>query len=711
MNPLDFVRNKQAKENFSELYGAALEFSDPVEFGMQALMLQEIASLTVDVCSEGETSLIFSQTNLRHINQTQLDNLADGQKLTSDEAIKKGTALQDASSLYRQMAHLRCEVKGAAAQGKMPFLLEKVSALDKTNKSTLDWTFQKLTIKQLRKEFKAGPSALAESLADKMLDIDKEMTTFALLSAVEMVDVNLLHTPLANKYNLAELRQSWAAGLLSLNGASKQNEDSPITRLVIAKTLLQTSLESFNILLQTPQLRLAKTKSMRQKADTIRSQTQFMESILKVTIVDEADSYDHQLAGSNISDEMKWARHETTFMKTLAVHDTTSALPDAADSSEIQLEKPEVDEWYVDPIVEVAGLTALADTVRAEHQDLRQVWEMSRNQLKKLGLLSLIREMQSDNAEWTGKVDIETYSIARTLVRLQEYADGGGMPALATLFEREDFLRRQLQVSQDGLRDIASESPSIRPMHPAGLESLYADFEAVRGNWDALWPLILEFWPNQRGAEVVERLELLFGLMPVQQVSIPEQQTVNDFVKSDAEENDSADDEVLPEPFIDPELVGIADAQLDILVFPNTKVGLRELMDDVRANIPEAEHKDIEWWRLKLLHRIKAETGGTLYRTRPGSFGHRLPWYALHIETSGVSLALLEHPVEDNASYLIRDEYDGFWQELVGEHNRNTARMFGQKQIIHPDRALSDPQSLHYQNLRDQIADSLTVKV
>ncbi len=709
MNPLDFVRgNPQTIENLHTIYDAALEFSDPVKFGMQALMLQNVPAWKMKVFSENQNSVAFAQDNLFNANQAALAELrADRPLHLLERGPQHAHAHKDANGLYQQMAQLWRQLREAAVIGAEPAILAKVSIFDDQDKSTSDWAKQKVAVKYLRKAFKRDPAALTESIADMMLDIDKEMTVCALLSTVEIVDTCLVNTPLADKYDVAGLRKAWVGSILALTDDSRKTSTKPIELLVASKVLHKSIIGTLDTLLDVPELRLGKTKKMRHTAAAIRAHRKLQTTMLTESTGQQAESYAHHLQGKTIDEAMETA--EAAIQPILRIRSVKQqALSEVKVDSE--LTEPEVDIWYTDPLVEAAGLTALADTVRGEHQDLRQAWDMSRNQLKKLGLLGLIREMQSDHVDWSGKIDIESYSIARTLIRLQEYAAEGGMPALASLFEHEDFLRRQYAVAQNGLRDIGRESSILKTPLPADLERIYADFEAVRGNWDSLWPLILEFWPDEQGADVVERLECLFGLMPPEapQIEVPEQPTAEDIAEPEPVPVDQA--EVEHDSFIDPELIGIADEQLNMLVFPNTKEGLRGLMQDVRDHIPVERHDDIEWWRIKLLHRIKGETGGTLYRTEPGNFGHKLPWYVLHFEQSNVSLALVEHPVEGNATYLVRDEYDGFWQELVGGHNRNTAREFGQKQIFHPDRDLAAQADLHYAALRNHIIDSLTVK-
>lgn len=98
----------------------------------------------------------------------------------------------------------------------------------------------------------------------------------------------------------------------------------------------------------------------------------------------------------------------------------------------------------------------------------------------------------------------------------------------------------------------------------------------------------------------------------------------------------------------------------------------------IRKNQPER----FNWNRIKTLMDLVREHEGKLYRSdRPILNGS----YLVGVMTyNGHEVAIAEHPIIGNATYLIApDLADGSWQDITKE-NRYAARVFGARQVIHP---------------------------
>jgi hypothetical protein len=169
--------------------------------------------------------------------------------------------------------------------------------------------------------------------------------------------------------------------------------------------------------------------------------------------------------------------------------------------------------------------------------------------------------------------------------------------------------------------------------------------------------------------------------------------------------------------FVLPELLqGRGIEEFDIVIFPS-EASVVDMEKFIKRHYPGSVEKSsgerpLDWDMIENLLFLRDTYGGRVGLTKPGNLGTTqddVPYFLAILPIKGEEIAVAEHPVYGNATYLIRDsgnqkEYKIL--DIIAE-SRAFARVLGAKQMIHPDldvdnRALTHLNKiLHYLGLQE----------
>jgi hypothetical protein len=110
--------------------------------------------------------------------------------------------------------------------------------------------------------------------------------------------------------------------------------------------------------------------------------------------------------------------------------------------------------------------------------------------------------------------------------------------------------------------------------------------------------------------------------------------------------------------------------------------------------------RPLDWDMIENLLFLRDTYGGKVGLTKPGNLGttqEDVPYFLAILPIGGEEIAVAEHPVYGNATYLIKDsgkqkEYKIL--DIIAE-SRAFARVLGARQMIHPDLDVADRALTH----------------
>jgi hypothetical protein len=726
------MRKAEHQENLALILGDSVEFLDAVTFGETTMILGNLDK--VSVAKEPEEKISFAIRDLAADNDRFM---ASSQSLPAKELLSISTTAPRAFELYRRAASVATAFQGAIqTKSRAPKVTDFLgAAFDPTVPQAQLTTLQAMNV-MVRRQYKKDPEQTYERFAKTALEADLQLSKHH-INATIAICTGLQDTRLGNVFDLSSNVESWKGVNQAYYNKESPLLDKPIDRLCISKVILTTMVEVVGTVLASKAA--AKPKSSQEKVhiELLTAQLQLMTGWLACTTESGVHIIEHELAknGDDISLE-EYTESIVESLKDVQLGNTapeavveplapTEVIPESIPETSEEVEKDEP----VDPRIEILGLSALAATVRGEHQDLRSDWDMSNSRLKKLGIMEFCRSLQNAYDGWDGVIDTESYGLGRTLQRLVELADTTGWDGLQQLFSGEDYLVQQFEVAKAGLQEVSLENNTMKTPATGELQLILGDVVALHRKWPGLRSLVTEFWPDESGALTVAKIEQVLGIVsPVAEPEAvsaeitPEPEAVfEELAEQDAEESVAIDDdqakldqlidltEVTPEPVeitLNPRLIEIAE-QLDWEAFP-ADVQLDIIKATTAEQFGQKDADRIEWKRIEDLLQIIEAYGGTLYRSKPSALGgsrRRAPYFIAETAPEGVTFAIAENPLWGNSTYVLREdlaEYGASWQDVYQE-TRKFARLLGAVSVPHR----SDN---HLASVLDEVQSQLTVK-
>ena len=151
-------------------------------------------------------------------------------------------------------------------------------------------------------------------------------------------------------------------------------------------------------------------------------------------------------------------------------------------------------------------------------------------------------------------------------------------------------------------------------------------------------------------------------------------------------------------------LQGRGIGEFDIVIFPS-EASVVDMENFIKRYYPgsverSSGERPLDWDMIENLLFLRDTYGGKVGLTKPGNLGttqEDVPYFLAILPIGGEEIAVAEHPVYGNATYLIKDsgkqkEYKIL--DIIAE-SRAFARVLGARQMIHPDLDVADRALTH----------------